>query len=200
MAAHLLPDHPKGVAAGVPYAASPPGAINRRLPMTYDKNYSGSTGSSGSASGGTGGTGSTGSYGRSGSSFGGSQGSYGSSQGYGSQGYGSQGYGSGYGSPYAGYESWGGYSGQSMGSGGKMLAGLILGAAAGAAIALLMAPTSGRETRQNLSRWARDTRNKATEMAGNLRQRYQHGGSQTDFSSSPGVPGGVNEDRNIPEL
>lgn len=153
--------------------------------MTYDKNYSGSAGTSGSTTGTTGSTG--GSYGRSGS-FGGG---YGSSQGYGTQ--------SGYGSPYSsGFESWSGTP--PMGGNGKMLAGLLIGAAAGAAIALLMAPTSGREARQTLSRWARDTGNKANEVASNLRQRFNQ--QAESFGAGAAQTGGpsMNEDRNIPEL
>jgi hypothetical protein len=168
--------------------------------MTYDKNYSGTAGSTGTTAGSTGGTGAG--YGRSGS-FGGGQGSgYGSSQSFGSsQGYGSQGYGS----PYsAGYENWSGNWSGSGGGGNKMLLGLLVGAAAGAAIALLMAPTTGREARQNLGRWARDTRHKATEVAGNLRNRFgsqQEGFGSATPQSGTGMSGTpLNEDRNIPEL
>jgi len=160
--------------------------------MTYDKNYSGSAGTTGTNPGTTSGTAA---YGRSGS-FGGSTGSYGSSQGYGSsQAYGSQGYGSPYGS---GYENWSGNWGPTGSGNGKMLLGLLVGAACGAAVALLMAPTTGRETRENLSRWARDARNKATDMAGNLRQRFQEQAESFTGNPTPGAP--MNEDRNIPEL
>ena len=151
--------------------------------MTYDKNYSGSAGTTGSNTG----TAGTGAYGRSGY---GSGTSYGSSQGYGSQGYGS---------PYnSGYENWSGNWGPSGGGNGKMLLGLLVGAAAGAAVALLLAPTTGREARQNLSRWARDAQNKATDMAGNLRQRFQEQAESFTGSPNPGAP--LNEDRNMPEL
>jgi hypothetical protein len=157
--------------------------------MTYDKNYSGSAGTSGSTTGTTGGTGS--SYGRSGSLGGG----YGSSQ-YGSSNYGSQG---SYGSPYSsGYENWSGSWAPPAGGSGKMLVGLLVGAAAGAAIALLLAPTSGREARQGLSRWAKETGNKANEMASNLRQRFNQ--QAESFGASATQNPGMNEDRNIPEL
>jgi gas vesicle protein len=79
-----------------------------------------------------------------------------------------------------------------------MLLGLLVGAACGAAVALLMAPTTGREARQNLGRWARDARSKATDMAGNLRQRFQEQAESFTGSPNPGAP--MNEDRNIPEL
>ena len=168
--------------------------------MTYDKNYSGSTGSTGST---------TGTAGTTGSGFGRSSGAYGS-QGHGSTGYGygspgsSPNYGSSpYGSSY-GSDNWG-MTSPSAGS-GKMLLGMLIGAAAGAAAALLLAPTNGREARQNLSRWARDTSSKATEMAGTLRNRF---GSQSFGSGTEGgefhaggtsSPVNPNEDRNIPEL
>src|SRR5262245_2822764 len=172
---------------GVAVVACSPPLCSRPIGghMTYDKNYSGSAGTTGSTMGSSGGTGA---YGRSGS--------YGSGTGYGSsQAYGSQGYGSPYSS---GYENWsGGWSPSGSGN-GKMLLGLLVGAAAGAAIALLMAPTTGREARQNLSRWARDARSKATDMAGNLRQRFQEQTESFTGSQNPGT--GMNEDRNIPEL
>ena len=156
--------------------------------MTYDKNNTGSAGTTGASTGTTSGTGA---YGRS---------SYGSSQGYGT-GYGSsQAYGSqGYGSPYSsGYENWSGNWGPAGSGNGKMLLGLLVGAACGAAVALLMAPTTGREARQNLGRWARDARSKATDMAGNLRQRFQEQAESFTGNPNPGAP--MNEDRNIPEL
>jgi len=157
--------------------------------MTYDKNYSGSAGTTGATTGTTSGTGA---YGRSGPY--GSTGSYGS--GYGSsQAYGSQGSGAPYSS---GYENWSGNWAPAGGGSGKMLLGLLVGAAAGAAVALLLAPTTGREARQNLSRWARDARGKATDMAGNLRQRFQEQAESFTGNPNPGTP--MNEDRNIPEL
>jgi hypothetical protein len=148
--------------------------------MTYDKNYTGSAGTTGST---TGTTGTPGAYGRAGS--------FGGQTGYGSQSFGS---------PYAsGYENWSGGWAPSGGGNGKLLVGILVGAAAGAAIALLLAPTSGRETRENLSRWARDARNKATDMAGNLRQRFEQQ-AQSFTSGNPSTAAGMNEDRNIPEL
>lgn len=154
--------------------------------MTYDKNYTGSTGSAGT----TGSSGSTG-YSRTGS--------------YSSPSYGS----SSYGSP--GYESFNRWD-SSGSSNGRMLVTLLIGAAAGAAIALLTAPTTGREARHNLQRWARDTKDRAShmasrasEMAGNVRGRFSRGPEGgTEFSGGSTHPVGsnvgMNEDRSIPEL
>ena len=145
--------------------------------MTYDKNYSGSAGTTGSTTGATG-TGS--SYGR--SNYGGS---YGSSQAYGSS--------------YPGYENWSGGFAPPAGN-GRFLLGVLIGAAAGAAAALLLAPTSGREARQTLSRWAKDTGNKATEVADNLRQRFASQAESFGASATQSASASMNEDRNIPEL
>jgi hypothetical protein len=156
--------------------------------MTYDKNYSGSAGTTGTTTGTAGSTGAG--YGRAGSFGSGQSSSYGASQGYGS--------------PYsAGYENWSGNWAPPAGGSSRMLVGLLVGAAAGAAIALLMAPTSGREARQNLGRWARDTRHKANEVADNLRHRFSQqaesfGAGSTQSGSGMNAP--LNEDRNIPEL
>lgn len=51
------------------------------------------------------------------------------------------------------------------GNGGDVLLAFILGAAAGAAVALLFAPASGEETRTFLSDRAREGREKAAEAA-----------------------------------
>jgi gas vesicle protein len=50
------------------------------------------------------------------------------------------------------------------GAGGVLVA-FVLGAIAGAAVALLVAPASGEETRRKLSEKAREGRDKATEAA-----------------------------------
>ena len=50
-------------------------------------------------------------------------------------------------------------------SAGTMLAAFALGAIAGAAIALLYAPTSGEETRRKLAEKAREGRDKAEQFA-----------------------------------
>jgi len=49
-------------------------------------------------------------------------------------------------------------------TGTQMLITLLVGAAAGAAIALLTAPRSGRETRQALQEWGREVRDKAVKL------------------------------------
>jgi gas vesicle protein len=49
--------------------------------------------------------------------------------------------------------------------GGDVLLAFVLGAAAGAAIALLFAPASGEETRNYLGEKAREGRDRATEAA-----------------------------------
>jgi gas vesicle protein len=51
------------------------------------------------------------------------------------------------------------------GGGGDVLLAFLLGAAAGAAIALLFAPATGEETRNFLSEKAREGRDKAAEAA-----------------------------------
>lgn len=50
-------------------------------------------------------------------------------------------------------------------SAGSILVAFALGAAAGAAIALLYAPASGEETRRRLARKARESREKVESMA-----------------------------------
>ena len=51
------------------------------------------------------------------------------------------------------------------GGAGNILLGFILGAVSGAAVALLYAPASGRETRERLAERAEDARAKAAEAA-----------------------------------
>lgn len=53
---------------------------------------------------------------------------------------------------------------QGIGAGGVLLA-FIAGAAVGAAVALLFAPASGEETREMVSRRAREGRDRAAEAA-----------------------------------
>ena len=167
--------------------------------MTYEKNYSGSTGSGATGTG----SGATGSFGRTGS--------YGSGQSYGTNpSYGSgSGTGSSYGpSGYGGYESWGSSYGGSEAGGSRMMLGLLIGAAVGAAVALLVAPTTGREARENLGRWARDARSRATNMAGQVRDRFSSGPNPDPSAGNEFVGGTagasssshLNEDREIPEL
>ena len=151
--------------------------------MTYDKNFGGS------------GTGSTGASGTTGTT-GARSGAY-TSPGYGSQPY-------GYGSGYESYNREGDSYGESASSGAKMLVPLLLGAAVGAAVALLYAPTAGRDTRANLNRWARDARNKANDMASHMKDKFQRPGEEFGSGSNFGTGTvsnvGHNEDREIPEL
>jgi gas vesicle protein len=58
------------------------------------------------------------------------------------------------------------------GSAGTILLAFILGAVSGAAVALLYAPGSGRETREFLGERAREGRVKATEAAERGRQVF----------------------------
>jgi gas vesicle protein len=51
------------------------------------------------------------------------------------------------------------------GSAGKILAAFVFGAAAGAAVALLFAPATGKDTREFLTEKAREGREKAAEAA-----------------------------------
>lgn len=51
------------------------------------------------------------------------------------------------------------------GAGGGVLVAFVLGAIAGAAVALLVAPATGEETRRKLSEKAREGRDKASEAA-----------------------------------
>jgi gas vesicle protein len=56
------------------------------------------------------------------------------------------------------------------GSAGKILTAFVLGAAAGAAVALLFAPAAGKETREFLTEKAREGREKAGEAARQARE------------------------------
>lgn len=71
---------------------------------------------------------------------------------------------------------------EDRGAGGVMVA-FMLGAIAGAAVALLMAPTSGEETRRKISERAREGRDKASEAARQGREflRNQRDGLSTAF-------------------
>ena len=68
------------------------------------------------------------------------------------------------------------------GAGGVMVA-FMLGAIAGAAVALLVAPASGEETRRKLGEKAREGRDKASEAARQGREflRNQREGLSTAF-------------------
>jgi len=71
---------------------------------------------------------------------------------------------------------------EDRGAGGIMVA-FMLGAIAGAAVALLVAPTSGEETRRKLGEKAREGRDKASEAARQGREflRNQRDGLSTAF-------------------
>jgi gas vesicle protein len=58
---------------------------------------------------------------------------------------------------------------------GTILVAFVLGAVAGAAVALLYAPTTGRETRDYLGEKAREGRERATAMAEKGRQAFNDG-------------------------
>jgi gas vesicle protein len=58
---------------------------------------------------------------------------------------------------------------EGIGAGSVMLA-FLVGAAAGAAVALLFAPASGKDTREFISEKAREGRDKATEAARQARE------------------------------
>ena len=71
---------------------------------------------------------------------------------------------------------------EERGAGGVMVA-FMLGAIAGAAVALLVAPASGEETRRKLGEKAREGRDKASEAARQGREflRNQRDGLSTAF-------------------
>ena len=71
---------------------------------------------------------------------------------------------------------------EDRGAGGVMVA-FMLGAIAGAAVALLVAPASGEETRRKLGEKAREGRDKASEAARQGREflRNQRDGISTAF-------------------
>jgi gas vesicle protein len=56
--------------------------------------------------------------------------------------------------------------------GAHLLVAFLVGAAAGAAVAYLTAPHSGRETRENLKGWAGDVRGKAVRVPHAVREAY----------------------------
>jgi gas vesicle protein len=58
---------------------------------------------------------------------------------------------------------------------GSVLLAFLLGAVSGAAVAILYAPVSGRETREYLGERAREGRERATEMAEKGRQVVDQG-------------------------
>ncbi|RPJ69478.1 MAG: YtxH domain-containing protein [Acidobacteria bacterium] len=57
-----------------------------------------------------------------------------------------------------------------QGSAGKILTAFLVGAAAGAAVALLFAPATGKETREFITEKAREGREKAAEAARQTRE------------------------------
>ena len=61
------------------------------------------------------------------------------------------------------------------GGAGNILLGFILGAVSGAALALLYAPASGRETRERLAERAEEARAKAAEAAAKGRDALAQG-------------------------
>jgi gas vesicle protein len=58
---------------------------------------------------------------------------------------------------------------------GNLLVAFLLGSVAGAAVALLYAPASGRETRDFIGEKAREGRDRATEVAGKGRDAIKQG-------------------------
>jgi gas vesicle protein len=76
-------------------------------------------------------------------------------------------------------------------TGTQMLITLLVCAAAGAAIALLTAPRSGRETRQALQEWGRDVRDKAMRLPHAVRhasERATHAGKEAFRESMDAEP------------
>jgi gas vesicle protein len=61
------------------------------------------------------------------------------------------------------------------GSAGSVLLAFILGAVSGGAVALLYAPTSGRETREFLGERAREGRDRASEASERSKQAINQG-------------------------
>jgi len=57
-------------------------------------------------------------------------------------------------------------------SGTQVLLAFLAGAAAGAVVALLTAPASGKEARGKVRDWARDLESKAAEVPSNLKAAY----------------------------
>jgi gas vesicle protein len=56
-------------------------------------------------------------------------------------------------------------------SAGSVILAFVLGGIVGAGAALLMAPQSGRETREKIKEFADETRKKATEYAGQVKEK-----------------------------
>jgi gas vesicle protein len=76
-------------------------------------------------------------------------------------------------------------------NGTHMLITLLVGAAAGATIALLTAPRSGRETRQALQDWGREVRDRAVRLPHAVRhasERATHAGKEAFRESMDGEP------------
>jgi gas vesicle protein len=85
------------------------------------------------------------------------------------------------------------------GNGGSVLVAFVLGAVAGAAVALLWAPAAGEETRRKLSERAREGRDKASEAArqgrdfiktqrDNLSSAFERGKEAFDQARGPKEP------------
>jgi gas vesicle protein len=76
-------------------------------------------------------------------------------------------------------------------NGTHMLITLLVGAAAGATIALLTAPRSGRETRQALQDWGREVRDRAVRLPHAVRhasERATHAGKEAFRESMDAEP------------
>jgi gas vesicle protein len=73
------------------------------------------------------------------------------------------------------------------GAAGMVIVGFVLGAITGAAVALLMAPTSGEETRRKLGERAREGRNSVSSAIERGREAYQQ--ARSGGSTSVPKPG-----------
>lgn len=62
----------------------------------------------------------------------------------------------------------------SEGSSSDALLGFLLGAAAGAAAALLLAPRSGEQTRKRLAEWLEENRDKTKDFLEKEREKLHH--------------------------
>jgi gas vesicle protein len=60
-------------------------------------------------------------------------------------------------------------------NGGHVLVAFTVGAVAGAAIAYLTAPRSGKETRETIQGWAKDARDKASRIPHSVREAVERG-------------------------
>ena len=75
-----------------------------------------------------------------------------------------------------GFTEWGAGMSRDNGAGaGSVMLAFLVGAVAGAAVALLYAPTTGRETREFLGEKAREGRERATEAAAKGREAITRG-------------------------